>query len=138
MVLFFLMIRRPPRSTLTDTLFPYTTLFRSGRVGEGCFQDHGEPWPPPPSLPLPSQGEGPKQKLAASAAPTNHQSRPLLPRMPAHLVSHRRQQPFGERVAVPRAHAGDQRLGVPRRRPRPVARQAHRPPAFPRDGPDTK
>src|SRR3546814_11231422 len=26
---FFLMIRRPPRSTLSDTLFPYTTLFRS-------------------------------------------------------------------------------------------------------------
>src|SRR3546814_19116289 len=30
---FFLMIRRPPISTLTDTLFPYTTLFRS--VGQG-------------------------------------------------------------------------------------------------------
>src|SRR3546814_3536148 len=29
---FFLMIRRPPRSTRTDTLFPYTTLFRSGSV----------------------------------------------------------------------------------------------------------
>src|SRR3546814_10745754 len=31
---FFLMIRRPPRSTRTDTLFPYTTLFRSlaGRI----------------------------------------------------------------------------------------------------------
>src|SRR3546814_12755387 len=28
-VCFFLMIRRPPRSTRTDTLFPYTTLFRS-------------------------------------------------------------------------------------------------------------
>src|SRR3546814_14583020 len=28
-VIFFLMIRRPPRSTRTDTLFPYTTLFRS-------------------------------------------------------------------------------------------------------------
>src|SRR3546814_10368804 len=27
---FCLMIRRPPRSTRTDTLFPYTTLFRSG------------------------------------------------------------------------------------------------------------
>src|SRR3546814_19340479 len=27
--IFFLMIRRPPRSTRTDTLFPYTTLFRS-------------------------------------------------------------------------------------------------------------
>src|SRR3546814_20567122 len=30
-VFFFLMIRRPPRSTRTDTLFPYTTLFRSQR-----------------------------------------------------------------------------------------------------------
>src|SRR3546814_7014523 len=28
-VVFFLMIRRPPRSTRTDTLFPYTTLFRA-------------------------------------------------------------------------------------------------------------
>src|SRR3546814_18246988 len=33
---FFLMIRRPPRSTRTDTLFPYTTLFRS--------RDHGHLW----------------------------------------------------------------------------------------------
>src|SRR3546814_8243698 len=29
-VFFFLSIRRPPRSTRTDTLFPYTTLFRAG------------------------------------------------------------------------------------------------------------
>src|SRR3546814_6327647 len=29
--MFFLMLRRPPRSTRTDTLFPYTTLFRSRR-----------------------------------------------------------------------------------------------------------
>src|SRR3546814_12370763 len=28
-VIFFLIIRRPPRATRTDTLFPYTTLFRS-------------------------------------------------------------------------------------------------------------
>src|SRR3546814_9160696 len=28
-LIFFLMIRRPPKSTRTDTLFPYTTLFRS-------------------------------------------------------------------------------------------------------------
>src|SRR3546814_2600589 len=47
-VLFFLMIRRPPRATRTDTLLPYTTLFRS----------------------LPSQGEEPRRKLAAEAAPT--------------------------------------------------------------------
>src|SRR3546814_16823646 len=31
-VIVFLMIRRPPRSTRTDTLFPYTTLFRSVRL----------------------------------------------------------------------------------------------------------
>src|SRR3546814_19246371 len=30
----FLMIRRPPRSTRTDTLFPYTTLFRSKQIHE--------------------------------------------------------------------------------------------------------
>src|SRR3546814_3086503 len=46
---FFLMIRRPPRSTRTDTLFPYTTLFRSidyvgaslqgGRFGIPLLQD---------------------------------------------------------------------------------------------------
>src|SRR3546814_9846736 len=30
---FFLMLRRPPRSTRTDTLFPYTTLFRSPPPG---------------------------------------------------------------------------------------------------------
>src|SRR3546814_10639800 len=38
---FFLMIRRPPRSTRTDTLFPYTTLFRSRIPARQC------PWPQP-------------------------------------------------------------------------------------------
>src|SRR3546814_20245556 len=38
--MFFLMIRRPPRSTRTDTLFPYTTLFRS--------HFHGAPHPHQP------------------------------------------------------------------------------------------
>src|SRR3546814_9896160 len=33
------MIRRPPRSTRTDTLFPYTTLFRSDRRGEIAERD---------------------------------------------------------------------------------------------------
>src|SRR3546814_8933566 len=31
------MLRRPPRSTRTDTLFPYTTLFRSGLVQRAIF-----------------------------------------------------------------------------------------------------
>src|SRR3546814_3647375 len=38
MVVFFLMIRRPPRSKRTDTLFPYTTLFRS--IGEVAVETH--------------------------------------------------------------------------------------------------
>src|SRR3546814_17422296 len=42
--LFFLMIRRPPRSTRTDTLFPYTTLFRSVRT-EGGQDDRIAPVP---------------------------------------------------------------------------------------------
>src|SRR3546814_4338059 len=33
------MIRRPPRSTRTDTLFPYTTLFRSGDEVRSWFGD---------------------------------------------------------------------------------------------------
>src|SRR3546814_14504418 len=38
--LFFLMIRRPPRSTRTDTLFPYTTLFRSFPGRQGAARHH--------------------------------------------------------------------------------------------------
>src|SRR3546814_4241529 len=36
------MIRRPPRSTRTDTLFPYTTLFRSQRIAGGRPMDARE------------------------------------------------------------------------------------------------
>src|SRR3546814_12547972 len=36
---FFLMIRRPPRSTRTDTLFPYTTLFRSAKSEKSWISD---------------------------------------------------------------------------------------------------
>src|SRR3546814_7163901 len=41
--LFFLMIRRPPRSTRTDTLFPYTTLFRS-RIAPGAPMGAASMW----------------------------------------------------------------------------------------------
>src|SRR3546814_14838787 len=42
---FFLMIRRPPRSTRTDTLFPYTTLFRSdpAHAAAVCAAGRGAP-----------------------------------------------------------------------------------------------
>src|SRR3546814_14259938 len=49
---FFYMIRRPPRSTRTDTLFPYTTLFRSrcrrlyGRTAQRGTHHHSG-WPDP-------------------------------------------------------------------------------------------
>src|SRR3546814_12731106 len=39
-VFFFLMIRRPPRSTRTDTLVPYTTLFRSAHDAKVAFAGH--------------------------------------------------------------------------------------------------
>src|SRR3546814_20792891 len=38
-ILFFLMIRRPPRSTPTDTRFPYTTLFRSAGLDRAHVPD---------------------------------------------------------------------------------------------------
>src|SRR3546814_2360848 len=51
------MIRRPPRSTRTDTLFPYTTLFRSIRLGP--FQ---QPEPRPPAAHTARQIQKQKQK----------------------------------------------------------------------------
>src|SRR3546814_6284707 len=43
------MIRRPPRTTRTDTLFPYTTLFRSVRLG--CSPRYSASWPHDPAGP---------------------------------------------------------------------------------------
>src|SRR3546814_20910925 len=56
-IFFFLMIRLPPRSTRTDTLFPYTTLFRSriggkrNRVAFRCWAQHFGEWPTPNEMP---------------------------------------------------------------------------------------
>src|SRR3546814_3014019 len=73
---FFLMIRRPPISTRTDTLFPYTTRFRSRpclcrssdhRAGAGPRPVQGRPgrW-------LLSQEAPPPQLLARSARQLEH------------------------------------------------------------------
>src|SRR3546814_12325281 len=42
-LVFFLMVRRPPRSTRTDTLFPYTTLFRSVGGDKGWSAEDARP-----------------------------------------------------------------------------------------------
>src|SRR3546814_4154578 len=61
------MIRRPPRSTRTDTLFPYTTLFRSQGAGRRRPHDHQCGAEPPP---LPAQGRAP----AGAAQAANRRS----------------------------------------------------------------
>src|SRR3546814_13678355 len=53
---FFLMIRRPPRSTRTDTLFPYTTLFRS--VADAFAQEVAGEKQAVHSHPSPVSGDG--------------------------------------------------------------------------------
>src|SRR3546814_19475006 len=57
------MIRRPPRSTRTDTLFPYTTLFRS-------------PGRPRPAAAPPAGGPGPRAAAAPSRRPVYPSRRP--------------------------------------------------------------
>src|SRR3546814_17842542 len=63
---FFLMIRRPPRSTRTDTLFPYTTLFRS------------------PLRPHQAQPHGPAMTLDRDATPTRPPRTTLAERSEEH------------------------------------------------------
>src|SRR3546814_12137630 len=62
LIFFFLMLRRPPRSTRTDTLFPYTTLFRS----TGCE--------PPFILAVPS-----RSSMRCGTGSTSRSSRVLWP-----------------------------------------------------------
>src|SRR3546814_14259523 len=66
--MYFIKIRRPPRSTRTDTLFPYTTLFRSHvrRGGRRAVPRNPRPVPGPAGDPAhrvdaPGGGGGPGQ-----------------------------------------------------------------------------
>src|SRR3546814_20936733 len=64
------MIRRPPRSTRTDTLFPYTTLFRSVRAGlEPVDAGRG------PGLGVDARGESVQTQRLAGAAAVDHERR---------------------------------------------------------------
>src|SRR3546814_11251281 len=105
------MIRRPPRSTRTDTLFPYTTLFRSvgGRHGAGAGVE--------------AQGDAVADRLAgqpADEAPVaDHQQAVPVP-------------PGDAGIAEAAAPLGQEFLALPRPRPpalRQVAEGAVRPAA---------
>src|SRR3546814_15311573 len=61
---FLLMIRRPPRSTRTDTLFPYTTLFRSYR--EDAFRGAAAP-------PFRDRSRGFARAIAVAPAPRSEE-----------------------------------------------------------------
>src|SRR3546814_20303265 len=60
---FFLMIRRPPRSTRTDTLFPYTTLFRSdGGRAAAVRRYHARAGREPPGIRRPRRSRAPGRR----------------------------------------------------------------------------
>src|SRR3546814_19429727 len=65
---FFLMIRRPPRSTRTDTLFPYTTLFRS-RVRDAVDDVLDRLRPPGDGVPGAERVSQPGRENAGKPAP---------------------------------------------------------------------
>src|SRR3546814_5675014 len=75
--LFFLMIRRPPRSTRTDTLFPYTTLFRScvhRSRGRRALRSHAQPLGAAPSVDV-RRGVADRYRLAAAVEPARNVGR---------------------------------------------------------------
>src|SRR3546814_2042420 len=61
------MVRRPPRSTRTDTLFPYTTLFRSARVAAALPRRGPPGHPRDPGAHGPAGGQGSGLAPAAPA-----------------------------------------------------------------------
>src|SRR3546814_14518174 len=70
------MIRRPPRSTRTDTLFPYTTLFRSCFAMKGARNIRYTPW----VVEVDKLGE------ARTVAPADEDYRPTDPQTAFHLA----------------------------------------------------
>src|SRR3546814_13772916 len=115
--LFFLMIRRPPRSTRTDTLFPYTTLFRSTAGRGRC----SPPWRLPP-----------RDACRATTAPGSRAPPRRPPRRARGRGRRRRGRdarwrspgalPTTSRPRCPRPRPSRRRRGTSRRRRRRAAR----------------
>src|SRR3546814_3790592 len=68
------MTRRPPRSTRTDTLFPYTTLFRSRRTSGPSFGRPVRPVSPPVDSRAESHRSAPHGRPGRHPAPPNARS----------------------------------------------------------------
>src|SRR3546814_5967172 len=86
------MIRRPPRSTLTDTLFPYTTLFRS--VYRPLHFLGGKLTVFPPfRVPIPRDFDFPILSVAPEAVPRHEHLGPVL-RGRLHRLPHYAAAPF--------------------------------------------
>src|SRR3546814_1130716 len=72
------MIRRPPRSTRTDTLFPYTTLFRSCRASGRMCRNRQRTTPPyHQTSPLPTS-PAKRWTCRPERNPTTYVTRPIL------------------------------------------------------------
>src|SRR3546814_8481330 len=75
------MIRRPPRSTRTDTLFPYTPLFRSGIERRQCIEPSAgaglQPRPHRPRRALHQARHAMRRQLGLVAHPLPHLLQPL-------------------------------------------------------------
>src|SRR3546814_5822395 len=84
MLIFFLMIRRPPRSTRTYTLFPYTTLFRSMRVDFTRFLQPGIASQQPGINTLQGEFARTPARAAGIAAGGTARRRPLCSRSEEH------------------------------------------------------
>src|SRR3546814_11732542 len=92
------MIRRPPRSTRTDTLFPYTTLVRSHLDDPGGEVEHaGVQRLPDAEAGIEAAGEGGAEGLLATV--------PAL-LFPGVAAAHRQRQLVGELVVALGEHGG--------------------------------
>src|SRR3546814_17188170 len=83
-VFFFLMIRRPPRSTRTDTLFPYTTLFRS-LAAQAFRLRPARHRPPPAAARLPPDYRAMRRRSRNPVLRTNRSRRARHPAPPSPL-----------------------------------------------------
>src|SRR3546814_18189095 len=122
------MIRRPPKLTRTDTLFPYTTLFRSADAG-------GRRGPAGPDLSLsPARGTlrwaadaaSPRRGLALPRQPAVRRAHPRLAEDAAQEERRRRlRDPVARRHRGPQHRPGPDRVlsaaHLPDPRPRPPA-----------------